>query len=110
MSLESSSKTSKNCEAPEQEAEKGQTKNWDSLTEEEMTAFEILKDKLVDLPILTIPEENRPLIFDADACQYQLACVLLQQQKDLKTRLPLGFLSRTLESADKTTTKQTRIV
>ena len=80
---------------------KGQPTKWESLTDEEMTAFETLKDKLVKPPILTLPKANRPLILDTDACDHQLGCVLLQKQEDAKTWLPLGFWSRTLSSAEK---------
>ena len=66
-----------------------------------MTAFETLNYKLVKTPILTLPKANRPLILDTDACDHQLGCVLLQQQEDSKTWLPLGFSSRTMSSAEK---------
>ena len=71
-----------------------------------MTAFESLKDKLVNPPILTLPKANfpkanRPLILDTDACDHQLGCVLLQQQEYSKTWLPLGFWSRNLSSDEK---------
>ena len=89
---------------------KGKPTKWESLTDGEMTAFETLKEKLVKPPILTLPKANRPLILDTDACDLQLGCVLLQQQEDSKTWLPLGFWSRTLSSAEKNTTQQTRSV
>ena len=66
-----------------------------------MTAFETLKDKLVNPPILTLPKANRPLILDTDACDHQLGSVLLQQQENLQTWLSLGFWSRTLSSPEK---------
>ena len=66
-----------------------------------MKVFETLKDRLVNPPILTLPKENRPLILDTDACDHQLGCVLLEQQEDSKTWLPLGFWLRILPSAEK---------
>ena len=83
---------------------------WDSLTGEDMTAFETLKYNLFNPPILTLPKANRPLILDTDAFDYQLGCKILKKQENLMTWKPLGFWSRTLSSAEKSMTQQTRSV
>ena len=71
------------------------------LNEEETKAFETLKEKLFNPPILTLPRIGRRYTIDTDACNVQIGCVLLQDQEDEKpTRKPIGYWSRTLFQAE----------
>jgi RNase H-like domain found in reverse transcriptase len=63
-------------------------------------AFNTLRDRLFSPPILTLPRAKGQMWLDTDASDGQLGCCLLQLQPDGKP-LPLGYWSRTLNSAEK---------
>ena len=67
--------------------------DWDSPTNDELEAFEILKRKLVAPPILRLPKANRPDMIDTDALAYQLGATLLQQQNEKQRNewTPIGY-------------------
>ena len=79
---------------------KGQTSELDPPTTEQLTAFEELKKKLLNPPVLCLPWYGKPYVLDVDASNYQLGCALLQEQDDGKLR-PVGYWSRTLAQAEK---------
>ena len=79
---------------------KDHPESWDSLSKEEMQAFELLKRNLVTAPILALPREGFAYTLDTDASEYQLGCCLLQEQPDGALH-PIGYWSRTLTSAEK---------
>ena len=66
--------------------------DWDSPTNDELEAFETLKQKLVTPPILGLPKVNCPYMFDTDVSAYQLGATLLQQQNETEPneRTPIG--------------------
>ena len=86
---------------------KDQPFEFEVLTDEEYEAFEELKKRLISPPILALPRYGKRYTLDTDACGYQVGCALLQEQPD-GTRLPIGYWSRALSSAEKnyTTTEK----
>ena len=77
-------------------AEKGKTFSW---TEECTQAFEALKRKLVEAPILAFPQEEGGLVLDTDASDTGLGAVLSQEQDGMERVLAYG--SRTLSKPEK---------
>ena len=75
---------------------------WDDARPEAVDAFETLKSKLISPPILALPKKDRPYTIDTDASAYQLGATLLQQQdpSNLKEWVPVGYWSKTLNSAE----------
>jgi RNase H-like domain found in reverse transcriptase/Reverse transcriptase (RNA-dependent DNA polymerase) len=63
-------------------------------------AFTKLRDRLLSPPVLSLPRTEVRLCLDTNASDGQLGCFLLQDQPDGK-QLPLGFWSRTLNSAER---------
>ncbi|CAF4360607.1 unnamed protein product [Rotaria sp. Silwood2] len=70
--------------------------NW---TPECTTAFETLKSKLVNAPIMNTPNFNEPFILELDACEYGLGAVLAQEYD--KKKFVIAYASRTLSSAER---------
>ena len=62
-------------------------------------AFEALKRKLVEAPILAFPQEVGGLVLDTDASNTGLGAVLSQEQGGLERVLAYG--SRTLSKPEK---------
>uniref|UniRef100_A0A0N5C479 RNA-directed DNA polymerase n=1 Tax=Strongyloides papillosus TaxID=174720 RepID=A0A0N5C479_STREA len=70
-------------------------------TEEQETAFNSLKTKLKEAPILAPPDINRSFAIHTDASEYAVGGVLLQEdQQDKRLRL-VACVSRTLNSIEK---------
>ena len=69
-------------------------------TEEQLKSFLTLKSALTKAPILSLPRKGLPYSIDTDACDYQVGCALMQTHED-GTRHPIGYWSRTLNSAEK---------
>lgn len=67
--------------------------------EDQLAAFEDLKQALVSPPILTIPHPNRKFVVDVDACADQVGSALLQEQEDRHLR-PVGYYSWSLNPAE----------
>jgi hypothetical protein len=65
-----------------------------------VVAFNTLRDRLLSPPVLALPRAKGQMWLDTDASDGQLGCFLLQLQPDGKP-LPLGYWSRTLNSAEK---------
>lgn len=79
---------------------KDEPTKFDSLTTEETEAFETLKSKLVEPPVLALPRGKGRYTVDTDACNEQVGCVLLQEQPDGVKR-PIGYWPRTLTTAER---------
>ena len=76
--------------------EKGQTFSW---TEECMKAFEMLKQKLTEVPILAHPDFGKEFILDTDARDVAIVAVLLQKI-DEKEHL-IAYASKTLSKCER---------
>jgi hypothetical protein len=59
---------------------KGESPQLDYLSEEQLAAFETLRKRLLDPPILALPRAEGLLIFDTDASQEQIGYFLFQKQ------------------------------
>ena len=70
--------------------------DWDSLQE---NAFKTLKQILIEKPLLQYPDYSRPFIVTCDASGDGLGAVL--SQGDVGKDLPVSFISRTLNKAEK---------
>lgn len=70
--------------------------NW---TQECTTAFETLKNKLTNAPIMSTPNFNEPFILELDACEYGLGAVLAQEYN--KKKYVIAYASRTLSSSER---------
>jgi len=66
----------------------------------ETDAFEILRGRLLDAPILALPKRHGHYIVDVDASYEQMGCCLQQQQSD-KEYHPVGYYSPALVPAEK---------
>lgn len=65
---------------------------------EQETAFQTLKQKLINHPILQYPDFNQPFILTCDASNVGIGSVLSQMINDKD--LPIAYYSRTLNSAE----------
>ena len=63
--------------------------------QEEQTAFETLKEKLVQAPVLTLPDVQKPFQVVCDACDYGIGAVLLQDGQ------VVAYLSKKLNDAER---------
>lgn len=63
---------------------KGRTDKLDSFNEEEVTALLTLLEKLMTLPVLQFPRKEGKLIFDTEACDGKVGCVLLQKNQKVQ--------------------------
>ena len=79
---------------------KGESPNFGQLNTEQTQAFEDLRARLLDPPILALPRKEGLFTLDTDASQEQIGCCLLQTQPD-GTRHPIGYWSRGLTSAER---------
>ena len=78
---------------------KGNPSKLQPLNEEEINAFNTLKNALISPPILKLPRKNLPYSLDTDACGYQIGVALMQTYED-NTRHPIGYWSRSLNKAE----------
>ena len=69
-------------------------------SDEQLRAFETLKERLTSPPVLALPKIGRPYVVDTDASAYQLGCALLQQQ-DVDVWKPVGYWSYTLTDTER---------
>lgn len=79
---------------------KGQSADLPAPKEEDLDAFESLKEALTSPPVLELPDLEKEYSIDADASAYQVGCALFQQGED-GIRHPIGFWSRSLNPAEK---------
>ncbi|GJZ80543.1 putative nucleotidyltransferase, ribonuclease H [Tanacetum coccineum] len=68
----------RNCEALRTPTEKNKTFDWD---EEQENAFQTLKDKLYNSPVLALPDGPEDFVVYYDASGIGLGCVLMQMGK-----------------------------
>jgi len=66
------------------------------LTEAQAAAFTLLRDALLQHPVLALPRRGAPFTINVDACDTQLGCALLQEQPDSQLK-SLGFDNRALQ-------------
>jgi len=66
----------------------------------ETDAFEILRGRLLDSPILVLPKRHGHYTANVDASYEQLGCCLQQQQSDGEYH-PIGYFSWALLPAEK---------
>ena len=73
-----------------------------------MLAFTTFKSQLINPRVLAIPKADRRYTLDTDACDYQVSCVLLQEQDEETNPKPIGYWSRSLskEEQNYTTTEK----
>jgi hypothetical protein len=71
--------------------------NW---TEKQQRAFDFLKERLVQAPILTYPDFNKPFIIYTDASGTGLGAVLSQLGEDGKEKV-IAYASRSMNSAER---------
>ena len=69
--------------------------NW---TEKQQRAFEFLKERLVQAPILTYPDFNKPFIIYTDASSTGLGTVLSQLDDNGKEKV-IAYASKSMNSA-----------
>ena len=69
-------------------------------TEEMTFAFESLKKKLTEPPVLAFPDFDAPFVVETDASNVSLGAVLAQKKGDGKIH-PLQYASRTMTSAER---------
>ena len=65
--------------------------------ERQQKAFEELKQKLLEAPILMTPNPAEPYILQTDASNYAMGAVL-SQLDDSKKEHPIAYISRTLKN------------
>ncbi|GJZ98488.1 putative nucleotidyltransferase, ribonuclease H [Tanacetum coccineum] len=70
----------KNWEAPRNPSEKSKTFDWG---EEQERAFQTLKDKLCNAPVLALPDRPEDFVVYCDASGLGLGCVLMQRGKSV---------------------------
>lgn len=74
-----------------------QDKRWQWGPEQQM-AFDTLKSKLIEAPVLKYPDYSRPFIVTADASDTAVGAVLHQEHDGV--RHPIAFFSRKLKGAE----------
>ena len=63
-----------------------------TLTPEALEAFQTLKDKCVQAPVLAFPDFKKPFLLETDASGKRLGTILLQKQDDGHYH-PIAFTS-----------------
>jgi RNase H-like domain found in reverse transcriptase len=79
---------------------KGETSQLGPLSSEQVTAFDTLREALLNPQILSSPRIEGAFTLETDTSDHQLGCCLLQSQPDGSKR-PVGYWSRGLKSAEK---------
>jgi hypothetical protein len=78
---------------------RGESSQLGQLTPEQLDAFEKLRQRLLDSPILSLPRSEWNFILDTDASNHQIGCTLLQDQP-YASKHPIGYWSLGLRSAE----------
>jgi len=68
-------------------------------TLKQLVAFEELKRRLTQPPVLALPHTGHKYVLDVDACGTQVGAALLQEQQKGGLR-PVAYISRVLEGAE----------
>ena len=79
---------------------KGEGPKLGPLTKEQLLAFEALREKLLQPPILALPRREGRYVLDTDASDGQIGCCLSQEHPD-GLRHPNGYWSRSLNPAER---------
>jgi hypothetical protein len=79
---------------------KGERPELGILTDEQLTAFNTLSEKLIHPPVLTLAKEEGRFVLDTDASAEQIGRCLFQEQVS-GPKLPLGYWSRSLNLAER---------
>jgi len=69
-------------------------------TPEQLVAFEELKRRLTQPPVLALPRAGHKYALDVDACGTQVGAALLQEQQEGGLR-PVAYIRRVLEGAER---------
>jgi RNase H-like domain found in reverse transcriptase len=69
-------------------------------TENEQGAFELLKWRMSQSPVLVQPDTGRQFIMETDASNYAYGAVLSQKQEDNKKH-PVAFMSKSMTPAER---------
>jgi len=70
-------------------------------TSEHQKSFEVLKEKLINAPILSFPQFDKEFIIRTDASYDGIGGVLLQKDNETGKEHPIHFISRSLTRAEK---------
>ena len=70
-----------------------------TLTPEALEAFQTLKDKCMQAPVLAFPDFKKPFLLETDASRKGLGAVLLQKQDDGRYH-PIAFASQALTETE----------
>ena len=68
---------------------------------EQQESFELLREKLINAPILKFPLFDKPFIIRTDASYNGIGRVLLQKEEETGKEHPIHFISRSLKKAEK---------
>ena len=68
-------------------------------SQECIDAFETLKERLTNAPIMNTPNFEQPFILEIDACEYGLGAILTQEYDEKK--YVIAYASRTLSTAER---------
>jgi RNase H-like domain found in reverse transcriptase len=79
---------------------KGESTQLGALNEDQLLAFDTLKQCLISPAILAFPKANGQFNLETDASSAQICCCLFQAQSDGKLH-PLGYWSHGLTSAER---------
>ena len=72
--------------------------NWGSA---QQTAFDDLKNALMEYPVLRLPDVNKPFILDTDASTIGIGGILQQQDEETKKHYVISYYSRKLSDAER---------
>ena len=70
-----------------------------TLSPEALEAFQTLKDKCIEAPVLAFPDFKKPFLLETDASRKGLGAVLLQKQDD-GCYHPIAFTSQALTETE----------
>lgn len=79
---------------------KGQMQTFQWLIDDEITSFETPKAKLVEHPVLALPQSLEGCTVEKDACNKRIGCVVLHKQPD-GTKWQFRYWSRSLNYAER---------
>jgi hypothetical protein len=78
---------------------KGESPKLGILNEEQLHAFNSLREKLLHPPVLALPKREGKFILDTDASGDQIGCCLFQEKSD--GNHPILYWSRSLSPAER---------
>lgn len=75
--------------------------DYENPAENQITAFNELKSRMISPPVLCLPRLGKPYLLDTDASAYQLGCTLLQEQDEPGDWRPVGYWSYALNESER---------